>query len=162
LARPITYTPERQAKIIDHVLTQVSAGRGLSRVLAEDEGMCNYVTFWEWVWKDEELANKVARARADGVEALLDECLEIADNGTNDFVEKTREDGTTYEEVNRDHIQRSRLRVDTRMKMAQMLKPKTYGPKLDLTSDGESLNLAAKLEAAKRREIERLRLEDKS
>jgi hypothetical protein len=32
-----------------------------------------------------------------------------------------------------------------------MLKPKTYGPKLDLTSGGEKLALSSELEAARRR-----------
>jgi hypothetical protein len=35
-----------------------------------------------------------------------------------------------------------------------MLKPKTYGPKLDLTSGGEKIGLSAELEAARKRSAE--------
>jgi hypothetical protein len=50
-----------------------------------------------------------------------------------------------------DMLGHRKLVVETYIKAAQMLKPKTYGPKLDLTSGGEKLGLSAELEAARRR-----------
>jgi hypothetical protein len=44
-----------------------------------------------------------------------------------------------------------KLLIDTIIKQAQMLKPKTYGPKLDLTSGGEKIALSTELEAARQR-----------
>jgi hypothetical protein len=144
-------TAKDRERIIAHVLAETATGRFISRILAEDEGMPGATTFWRWIFDDEELRAKVADARAQGVEALLDECGEIADDGANDYVERQRGDGSTFIALDKEAVMRSKLRVDTRIKLAQMLKPKTYGPKLDLTSGGEKLALSSELEAARRR-----------
>jgi hypothetical protein len=66
--------------------------------------------------------------------------LDIADDGTNDFITKTSSDGTEFEVVNTEHIQRSKLRIDTRKWNLSKMQPKKYGEKLDLTTNNESLN----------------------
>lgn len=151
--RKPTPVAERQ-RIIAHVLAETSSGRFVSRILAEDERMPTASTWWKWVMEDENLSEKVVQARARGVEALLDECGEIADDGRNDFVERENKDGSTFIALDKEAVMRSKLRVETRIKLAQMLKPKTYGPKLDLTSGGEKLGLSAELEAARKRAAE--------
>jgi hypothetical protein len=153
MARTITtsYSDKERAEIIEHVLAETATGRFISRILVEDENMPGASTFWRWIFADENLRAKVADARAHGVEALLDECGEIADDGRNDFVERENKDGSTYVALDKEAVLRSKLRVETRIKLAQMLKPKTYGPKLDLTSGGEKLGLSAEIEAARRR-----------
>lgn len=145
-----TYTKEEREKIIAHILAELSAGRGVSRICAEDDGMPDAATFWRWHFSDEKLREKVADARANGVEAMLDEAIQIADDGTNDFVER-RVRGEDIVMLDKEHVMRSKLRFEARVKAAQMLKPKTYGPKLDLTSGGEKIGLSAELEAARRR-----------
>lgn len=148
---PPGYSEKERTKIIDHVVAELSGGRAVSRILADDDGMPAASQFWKWHFEDETLQEKVAGARVNGVEALMDETLTIADDGTNDFVEKTRDDGSTYDAFNGEHVQRSKLRVDTRHKYAQMIAPRKYGPKLDLTSGGEKLGLSVEIEAARRR-----------
>jgi hypothetical protein len=158
-ARNDCYTAEERDEIIAHVLVNVASGRFVSRIFREDETTASgiklpaHTTFWRWVLEDTtgELEQKVADARAKGIEALLDECGEIADDGRNDFVERENKDGSTYVALDKEAVMRSKLRVETRIKMAQMLKPKTYGPKLDLTSGGEKIGLSAELEAARKR-----------
>lgn len=122
MAAPIstTYTPEERETIIAHVLAEVAGGRSVSKVLKEDDAMPCAATFWGWQLNDEELLEKVTHARAHGVEAKLDEGLEIVDDLTEDPASR-------------------RVRFDARVKMAQMLKPKSYGAKLDLTSGGEPI-----------------------
>lgn len=78
-------------------------------------------------------------ARAIQADLMAEELIEIADDGTNDYMEKLLQSGETIEVVNTEHIQRSRLRVDTRKWVASKLKPKKYGEKLDLTSDNKAL-----------------------
>lgn len=155
MARPIStsYSDKDKRRIIEHVLAELSAGRPVSRICREDEGMPDATTFWRWHFNDDELRNKVADARANGVEAMLDEAILIADDGTNDFVLKPKKDDDDEPEYafDKENVLRSKLRFDARVKAAQMLKPKTYGPKLDLTSGGEKLGLSAELEAARRR-----------
>lgn len=144
MARPIStsYTDEEKTEVAAHVLVNVACGRFVSRIFREDETTAEGVrlpaagTFWRWVLEDEtgELDEKLVQARARGVEALLDETIDIADETEFDTI-RTEES----ERPNSEWISRSRLRIETRIKLAQMLKPKTYGPKLDVTSGGEKL-----------------------
>lgn len=92
------------------------------------------------------------------MEALLDEALVIADTpeiGEEVTVEKDTDEAGKPETVVKvrkgDMLGHRKLQIETRIKMAQMLKPKTYSPKLDVTSNGETINFAAQLEAARRR-----------
>lgn len=159
------YSEEEKAEIIAHVLVNVASGRFVSRIFREDDVIANGVrlpnqdTFWRWIFEDaalpddqsEKLSEKLVRARQFGIEALLDECLDIADYTVHDTVLREDADGEKVERADTEWITRSRLRVETRIKLAQMMKPKKYGPKLDLTSDGEKIGIAAKIEAAQAR-----------
>ena len=131
------YSAKDRARIIEHVLTELSGGRAVSRILREDDGMCPKSTFWNWCFVDEELMGKVARARENGVECVMDETLEIADDRSRDTLKA--KDGSDIADT--EWISRSRLRVDTRHKYAQMIAPRKYGPKLDVTSGGEPVKL---------------------
>lgn len=75
---------------------------------------------------------RYARARRDGYDALAEEILEIADDGTNDWVLREREDGSEDEVIDRDHIARSKLRVESRFKLLAVWDPKRYGNMLKL------------------------------
>jgi hypothetical protein len=83
---------------------------------------------------------KACEARTD---AMAEDILDIADDGTNDYVEREREDGSTYEVTNNEAIQRSKLRVDTRKWLMAKTMPKKYGEKLDLTTGGDKINRSA-------------------
>jgi hypothetical protein len=159
------YTDEEKAEIIAHVLVNVASGRFVSRIFREDDiiangvRMPNQATFWRWIFEDdnlpedqsEKLCEKLVRAREFGVEALIDEAIDIADISTHDTVIREDADGGTSERANSEWITRSRLRVETRLKVAAMLKPKKYGAKLDLTNSDGKLGVAAKIEAAQLR-----------
>jgi hypothetical protein len=159
------YTDEEKAEIIAHVLVNVASGRFVSRVFREDDIIANGVrlpnqaTFWRWIFEDdnlpedqsEKLCEKLVRAREFGVEALIDEAVDIADISTHDTVIREDADGGTSERANTEWITRSRLRVETRLKVAAMLKPKKYGAKLDLTSDGKRLGIAEQINLARQR-----------
>lgn len=82
---------------------------------------------------------RVAKARLDGFDALSEETLDIADDGTNDWIERERQDGSTYEALNGEHVQRSKLRVETRLKLLAVWDPKRYGPRVDHTSSDGSM-----------------------
>lgn len=163
MARPVTtsYTDEERAEIIAHVLVQVATGRFVSRVFREDKTTADGVnlpahsTFWLWVFQDEndgnaqgeKLSDKLARAREFGIEALLDETVDIADETAFDTIRG--EEGN--DRPNTEWISRSKLRIETRVKLAQMMKPKKYGAKVDVTSGGEKIGLAEALAAGNAR-----------
>ncbi len=73
-----------------------------------------------------------ARAREMQADALFDEALAIADDGSGDWA--VDKDGKKT--LDHEHVQRSRLRVDTRKWAAGKLAPKRYGDKMQHTGEG--------------------------
>lgn len=132
------FSPEEKAKIQDHVLREISLGRALSKILIEDEGMCSSPTWYAWEQNDEELLSKVVRAREVGAQHLLEETLEIADTHEKGIVRTIKPDGT-IEEREEDMLGHRKLRIETRHKYAQMIAPRRFGTKVDLTTNGKEL-----------------------
>ncbi len=130
------YTPELGAEIC----RRLKATGSLRRACAAD-GMPAESTVREWVMDDRGgFAAQYARAREVGYQRLAEDVLEIADDGTNDTY--LDEDGE--ERKNRDVIERSRLRVDTRKWLLARVLPKIYGDKIALTgADGGPLQIQA-------------------
>src|SRR5690606_36207511 len=81
-----------------------------------------------------EFLTKYARAREVQAEALADEMIDIADNGTNDWMEKRNADGAVIGwQENGEALRRSDLRIKTRQWIASKLLPKKYGDKVAVT-----------------------------
>jgi hypothetical protein len=93
-------------------------------------------TVYDWMEEDADFAARIARARVLGFDAIAEQALEIAEDGTNDWIERRRDDGSIDELVNSEHIQRSRLRVDTRLKLLAKWDPKRYGDRVQHTGEG--------------------------
>jgi len=95
-----------------------------------------------WLTKYPEFSDKYARAKELQGEYLANQILAIADDGEADVTEREREDGSKYTLVDQEHINRSRLRVDSRKWLASKLFPKKYGDRIavdaDITSGGRS------------------------
>jgi len=133
-----TYTADERREIEIDVLARLGSGEALYKIL-KSPGYPTSTTWWRWVWLDDELRAKVERAREDGVEARLAECDAIADG--DDVVPFDGLMGADLMRAqSRADVKRAKLRIETRIKMAQMLKPKRFGPRLDLTTDGNALN----------------------
>lgn len=76
------------------------------------------------------------RAREAQADAIFDEILDIADDGSNDWMERhDAEGGSIGWKENGEAIGRSRLRIDARKWMAGKLRPKVYGEKLGVEHD---------------------------
>lgn len=127
-------------ELIETFIGQIAEGVPL-RQLCRLHGI-GKSTWYEWVKADEEkggeLAGRIARARLDGFDAIAEETLEIADDSTNDWVERERDDGSKYEALNGEHVQRSKLRVETRLKLLAKWDPKRYGDKTLIGSDPDN------------------------
>jgi hypothetical protein len=67
------------------------------------------------------------------MEVWSEEIIEIADDAASDKFT----DANGNERVDNEHINRSRLRVDTRKWLMSKLAPKKYGDKVDLRHAGE-------------------------
>ena len=92
-------------------------------------------TIFNWMRVHQEFLEQYARAKEAQADALAEELLDIADDGSNDWMEVHDRDNTGWK-ANGEAIQRSRLRVDTRKWIASKLKPKKYGDKLTQEHSG--------------------------
>lgn len=127
MGRHSEYTEE----VADQICEQLASGKSLVAICKRDD-MPSAATVFRWLASDQnaDFRDRYARAREAQADAIFDECLDIADDGSNDFMD---EDG----KYNGDAVQRSRLRVDTRKWMAGKLAPKKYGDKLDVEQNGK-------------------------
>lgn len=152
MATPKPYDPQ----IGDEICERLANGESLRKITLPKE-MPHIATICRWLVANPEFSEQYARAREAQADALADEILDIADDGSNDWMaDREEEAGVAY---NGDAVARSKLRVDARKWVAAKLKPKKYGDKLDLTSDGKALNGAAIVDRA--RERARLALEQR-
>lgn len=130
--RPSDYSEELGALICG----RLADGESLRQICSSEE-VPDKATVLRWIPKHPEFRDQYARAREMQSEHWADEILEIADDGTNDWVERENKDGSTFEAIDHEHIARSRLRVDSRKWLMSKLAPKKYGEKVDLQHTGK-------------------------
>ena len=138
MARPTDFTP----KIAETICDLIASGLSLREICRKDE-FPDFSTVKRWLRKNEEFRAQYAHAREEQADYLVDEIMEIADDGTNDWMKRQGDDGQEIEVANYDHIARSRLRVDARKWAASKLAPKKYGDKISQEISG-SLALTSK------------------
>lgn len=135
--RPSDFTQD----LADKICEELAEGKSLRTVCLADD-MPGKATVFRWLRTNEDFRDQYTRAKQEAADALADEILDIADDGSNDYM--TVKFGDEEREVlNHEALQRSRLRVDTRKFLMAKMKPKVYGEKLDLTTDGEKINRGA-------------------
>lgn len=112
-----TYDPAHA----EQVLFLMEDGDSLRRA-CEKVGITRW-SFLRWVDADfDGLAHRYARARDRLLECWAEQIVDISDDGRNDMTEGER--GAI---VDFDHINRSKLRVDTRKWLLSKLRPDQYG-----------------------------------
>lgn len=126
--RPTLYTEELAALICERVATSTF---GLARLCAIHDDLPDKTTVNLWRYKYPEFSTQYAQAKLKQADLLAEEMLDIADDGTNDWMESFGEDGEIGYRLNGEHVQRSRLRIDTRKFLAAKLLPKQYGDKVE-------------------------------
>lgn len=145
--RPSQFTDQ----LFQSICERIADGEPL-RQICRDDGMPNYRTFYDWLDRDDllsksadenvkstslNLSARFARAREDGHDAIAEETLKIADDGTNDWMEKQDKEGKNIGwQLNGEHVQRSKLRIETRLKLLSKWNPKKYGEKVELAGPG--------------------------
>lgn len=131
--RPSTYS----VALADAICDYLADGKSLRWICAQ-EGMPAKGTVLRWARDNPSFRDQYARGREVGDELLAEEILEIADDGSNDFMTVTKGDAT-YTVENKEVTTRSKLRIDARKWLLSKRQPKKYGDRLDLTSGGEKL-----------------------
>lgn len=92
--------------------------------------MPSKTSVFRWLNDQPSFRDQYARAREAQAEHWADEILEIADDGSNDWMERRLKDGATETVIDHEHVTRSRLRVDSRKWLMSKLAPKKYGDKV--------------------------------
>jgi hypothetical protein len=127
VGRPSIYTKE----LAEEMCRLIANGMSVRELCRRDD-MPGMSTFFEWAALKSDFAELYAKAKKAQVEFLGEELLDIADDGTNDWLERLGDDGKPIGyAVNGEHIQRSRLRIDTRKWVMAKLMPRKYGDKLE-------------------------------
>lgn len=118
--RPSDYTEELGSAIC----ARLAEGESM-RKIAKDDAMPSTATMFNWLRLHEEFLEQYEISKAECADMYAEEIVEIADDSANDYTED--KDG---KKLNTEHVQRSRLRIDSRKWVASKLKPKKYGEKV--------------------------------
>lgn len=101
--------------------------------------------FWRLIGQNESYYHLFREAREKNAEALVEQMIEIADDGRNDFMEQFDKDGEHRGYfINGEHSKRSELRIKTRQWIASKHKAKLYGDSSLVKladNEGDKLNL---------------------
>ena len=121
-------------EVANAICQRLAEGEPL-RQICRDEGMPAWRTVYDWINAEPDFAARIAHARALGYDAIAEECLEIADDSRHD----TRMAGAGDNErevANTEWIGRSKLRIETRLKLLAKWDPKRFGEKVEATLQG--------------------------
>lgn len=112
------YDPE-----LGDVVCKALAGsdKGLRGTLKEHAPHITPQTVFEWAQNDAQFADKFAQAKRQQIEMMAEDIVDLSNDDTLEPNDK-------------------RIRIDTRKWLLSKLLARTYGDKLDITSDGEKLS----------------------
>lgn len=122
--RPTDYTED----LADLICSRIAEGESM-RSISRDDSMPAMSTLFLWLRTHEIFSEQYAKAKIESHSALFEEIMDIADDGTNDWMERNAKDNEGYI-LNGEALQRSRLRVDTRKWALSKIIPKKYGDKI--------------------------------
>lgn len=113
----------------------VSSGQTIAQVCRDLDIARHQI--YAWIEADKEFAAAMEVARAAGYDAIADEAFAIADDSSFDTIE------TKFgPKLDREWVARSKLRVETRLKLLAKWHPKRYGEKLEIESTNKTANVA--------------------
>lgn len=103
---------------IEELLKRLSDGEPLLSI-CKDPRMPARRSIYAWIEQDADFAAQFRSARARGVHALADQCIEIADDKEEDPASR-------------------RVRIDTRLRLAGKWLPKEYGDRIIHAGDADN------------------------
>ncbi len=107
------------------------------RQIGEIDGYPSDRTMYSWMHKHKEFYNAYQDALVARAEVYREEIIAIADDARNDFMEKAGIGGTPYVTLDSEHVQRSKLRIDTRRWLMASMVPKKFGAKSEVAVVGD-------------------------
>lgn len=157
IGRPTVMTPET----CDEIVERLSNGETLSAICRDPE-MPGRSTVTYHKAENSVFAERYMQARQEQMDTWADQTVDIADDGTTDYIVKKGRNGVEYEAVDQEHIQRSRLRVDTRMRLMALIAPHAYGEKVSHEHTGEVIHTVQISDRERMRRFVLFMLEDQA
>lgn len=115
-----TYTPELGAAFCAAMASTTDS----IATICKRKGMPSKATVFRWKAEFPDFATMYEAAKLEQLYCGIEECTEIADKAP----------------PTPEGIQKAKLRIDTRLKVAQRLKPKELGEKVDVNHGGQGDN----------------------
>lgn len=125
MGRPSEYSQETA----DAICERIADGESL-RSVCRDEQMPSKATVFRWLVEFPDFETKYAHAREAQADALVDEIVGIADEEAVTIKSKDGEEVAVV--FDQTAVARNKLRVAARQWTAEKLRPKKYGPKLEI------------------------------
>lgn len=127
LGRPSSFTEEIGIEFCE----RIALGESVRQICMLPE-MPEERTIYRWLLKNETFCQQYTRAREFQTAKMEQDILEIADDSTNDWLERETARGETVTVLNDEAVQRSKLRIASRQWLMGKLKPKKYGDRLEV------------------------------
>lgn len=131
--RPCSFTTDQG----DAICILLAEGRSLNEICRQ-EGMPDKSTVIRWLGKYPDFRNQYAKAKEVGIEVWAEDILDIADDGSNDWMERKNADGENIGwSFNGEAAKRSQIRIDARKWLLSKLAPKRFGDKVQQEITGK-------------------------
>lgn len=134
--------------VFDEICERLADGESL-RSICKDSELPDKSTFFRFLRANPQRRDQYTRAKEEGCTAIAEDAIDIADDGSNDWMRDNDPENQGYR-LNGEHVQRSKLRVETRKWFLAKLQPKVYGDKSAVELTG-SLDIAQGIIAARKR-----------
>lgn len=126
--RPPGFGKLRKPENAELICERLAEGFTLTQIARELGCVASAIT--KWADQDAEFGARYARAMDARTDRMAEEILAISDDGSNDWMVREQEGGEAITVADHEHIQRSKLRVDTRKWLMAKMMPKKYGERV--------------------------------
>lgn len=133
MARPSKYTDKLASKICE----ELALGKSMRTVCAQKD-MPAMSTVFKWLSENKKFSEQYEKAKQEAADAMAEDLLYIADTPVMGETKTIKPDGSI--EIKQDEmLGHRRLQIDARKWLMAKMKPKKYGDKIDMTTDGKAL-----------------------
>jgi ABC-type nitrate/sulfonate/bicarbonate transport system substrate-binding protein len=133
MGRKSAYTDQ----LADEIIADLSKGVPLLEICRR-EHMPEAQSVYRWCEANPDFAGRFVRARAEGYDAIAQDCVRIADDASRDIID----DGRGGLMQNNVGAARARLQIETRLKLLAKWDPKRYGDRLAIEAEVNTKTLS--------------------
>lgn len=136
----MAYSVSEIEQIFKSILFEMVVNGKSLRTILKMDNMPDITTFYIWIENDKEKSKQYAQAIKMRADLLFDEMLDIADDSSGDYIDQDIGDGIIVNKFDHEHVQRSKLRIDTRKWVIERMNAKKYNEKYLEDNEGKDLN----------------------